>query len=96
MRRRISYCQYWPSPNETASSTAALTRKVGHAQLRGGRGSRSAKARQIHAATTPSPYPIAAVTPQTSPWMRPPRGSSDGVKDRHARTSAPQLPGSVT
>ena len=65
MRPRISYCQYWPSPNETTSSTAALTRKVGQARLRGGRRSRSANARQTHAATTPSPYPIAAVMPQT-------------------------------
>src|SRR5215470_4694769 len=28
--------------------------------------------------------------------MRPPRGSSDGVKDRHAKMIAPQHPGSVT
>jgi len=27
--------------------------------------------------------------------MRPPRGSSDGVKERHAKISAPQEPGSV-
>ena len=34
--------------------------------------------------------------PQTRPWTIPPRGSSDGVKDRHAKMSAPQQPGSVT
>jgi hypothetical protein len=39
---------------------------------------------------------MAAVMPQTTPWMRPPRGSSDGVKERHAKMSAPQQPGSVT
>ena len=27
---------------------------------------------------------MAAVMPQTTPWMMPPRGSSDGVKERHA------------
>src|SRR5215469_5628902 len=38
---------------------------------------------------------MAAVMPQTRPWTIPPRGSSDGVKDRHAKISAPQQPGSV-
>ena len=54
-------------------------KKAGQAQGRGGRRSRSAKARQIDAASTPSPYPMAAVIPKTTPWMMPPRGSSDGV-----------------
>jgi hypothetical protein len=39
---------------------------------------------------------MAAVMPQTRPWTTPPRGSSDGVKERHAKMSAPQQPGSVT
>src|SRR5690242_15180756 len=39
---------------------------------------------------------MAAVMPQTRPWTIPLRGSSDGVKERHAKTSAPQQPGSVT
>ena len=39
---------------------------------------------------------MAAVMPQTMPWTTPPRGSSDGVKDRHPAMSAPQQPGSVT
>ena len=39
---------------------------------------------------------MAAVMPQITPWMIPPRGSSDGVKERHAKMSAPQQPGSVT
>ena len=38
---------------------------------------------------------MAAVTPQTRPWMRPSRGSSDGVNDRQAKISAPQHPGRV-
>src|SRR6516162_9516598 len=75
---RMSYCQYCPSPNETANRTPALTQKAVHAQCCGRRGPRSANARQIDAAHTPSPYPIAAVMPVTTPWRRPPRGSSDG------------------
>ena len=71
-------------------------KNVGQAQRRGRRGSRSANARQIEAADTPSPYPMAAVMPKTTPWMMPPRGSSDGVNERHPATSAPQQPGSVT
>ena len=39
---------------------------------------------------------MAAVIPQTRPWTMPLRGSSDGVKERHAKTSASQQPGSVT
>src|SRR6516162_1265760 len=39
---------------------------------------------------------MAAVMPQTMPWIVPVRGSSDGVKDRHPAMSAPQQPGSVT
>ena len=39
---------------------------------------------------------MAAVMPQTRPCTIPPRGSSDGVNDRHPTTSAPQQPGSVT
>src|SRR5262249_60824156 len=70
--------------------------KVRQAQRRGCRGPRSAKARQMDAAHTPSPYPMAAVMPQMMPWMRPPRGSSEGVKERHAKMIAPQEPGSVT
>jgi hypothetical protein len=35
------------------------------------------------------------VIPQIRPWTMPPRGSSDGVKDRHPAMSAPQQPGSV-
>ena len=52
---RISYCQYWPSPKETTTSVAALMRKTVQDRRRGYRASRSAKARQIHAASTPSP-----------------------------------------
>jgi len=39
---------------------------------------------------------MAAVMPQMMPWMRPPRGSSEGVKERAAKMIAPQQPGSVT
>src|SRR5262249_53456135 len=39
---------------------------------------------------------MAAVMPQTRPWTIPPRGSSDGGKERQAEMSAPQQPGSVT
>ena len=52
---RISYCQYCPSPKETTTRTAALMKKTGQDRRRGRRGSRSAKARQIDAASTPSP-----------------------------------------
>src|SRR4051795_1320471 len=38
---------------------------------------------------------MAAVTPQTIPWITPVRGSSDGVNDRHETTTAPQKPGTV-
>ena len=38
---------------------------------------------------------MTAVMPQTRPWMKPPRGSSDGVNDRAAKITAPQHPGSV-
>src|SRR4051812_1065612 len=38
---------------------------------------------------------MAAVTPQTIPWIMPVRGSSDGVNDREANTTAPQRPGTV-
>ena len=52
---RISYCQYCPSAKATANRTIALTKNVSQAQRRGCRGSRSAKARQMDAAHTPSP-----------------------------------------
>jgi len=52
---RISYCQYCPSPNETTIRTAALMKKTSQDRRRGRRGSRSAKARQIHATSAPSP-----------------------------------------
>src|SRR6516165_6403518 len=38
---------------------------------------------------------MAAVMPAMTPWMSPPRGSSDGVKERHPKMIAPQQPGSV-
>src|SRR6516164_2292774 len=38
---------------------------------------------------------MAAVIPKTRPWTMPPRGSSDGVKERQPKMSAPQQPGSV-
>src|SRR6516165_2729293 len=38
---------------------------------------------------------MAAVMPKTRPWTTPPRGSSDGVKERQPKMSAPQQPGSV-
>src|SRR3712207_7891636 len=46
------------------------------------------------AARTPSPYPIAALIPLTTPCATPLRGSSDGVSDTHTSSTAPQLPGS--
>src|SRR6266571_9373448 len=52
---RISYCQYCPSAKATANRTAALMKKVRQAHGRGRRESRSAKARQMDAAHTPSP-----------------------------------------
>src|SRR6478609_10286019 len=36
-----------------------------------------------------------AVIPQTRPWMKPPRGSREGVNDRAAKRTAPQHPGTV-
>jgi hypothetical protein len=39
----------------SAGRTPPVMKKVGQAQRRGRRGSRSAKARQTHAASTPSP-----------------------------------------
>ena len=59
-----------------------------------GRASRSAKARHIHATSTPMPYPMAPVMPQTSPCIRPVRGSNEGESDRHTKTRAPTSPGS--
>jgi hypothetical protein len=38
---------------------------------------------------------MAALMPQTTPWSRALRGSSDGVKARQVKTSATQAPGSV-
>src|SRR4051794_14758938 len=38
---------------------------------------------------------MAAVTPQITPWATPPRGSSDGVNDRQAKTRAAHEPGRV-
>jgi hypothetical protein len=64
---RIWYCQYCPSPKDTTIRTAALMKKTSQDRRSGRRGSRSAKARQIHANSTPSPYPMAAVMPQTRP-----------------------------
>ena len=52
---RIKYCQYCPSPKKTTVRTAALMKKASQDRRRGRRGSRSAKARQIHAPITPSP-----------------------------------------
>ena len=52
---RISCCQYCPSPKDATTRTAALMKKTGQDRRRGCRGFRSAKARQIHAASTPSP-----------------------------------------
>ena len=69
--------------------------KIRHDPGFGGRTSRSAKARQIDAPTTPTPYPIAATMPQTSPWMMPLRGSRDGVNDRQANATAVHAPGRV-
>ena len=79
---RMSYCQYCPSPNETANRTPALTAKAVHAQRRGRRGPRSANARQIDAAHTPSPYPIAAVMPviQLTPHGSGPRHALSTVQ----------------
>ena len=95
INERIWLCQYCPSANDTAKRTTALMAKTRQAPGRGGRGPRSAKARQIDATSTPRPYPMAAVTPVTMPWMRPLRGSSDGVNERQANSSAPQHPGRV-
>jgi hypothetical protein len=38
---------------------------------------------------------MAALMPQTTPWNRALRGSSDGVKARQAKASATQAPGRV-
>jgi hypothetical protein len=38
---------------------------------------------------------MAAPIPQTMPWIRALRGSSDGVKARQATTTATHAPGSV-
>src|SRR3954451_3440826 len=38
---------------------------------------------------------MAPVMPQTSPWMTPVRGNSEGDRDRHTKTRAPTSPGSV-
>src|SRR4029453_9469760 len=38
---------------------------------------------------------MAALMPHTSPWSSALRGSSDGVKARHAKARAPHAPGSV-
>ena len=67
IRRRISDCQYCPRPNATTKSGTAETARILQVRACGTRAGRSAKARQIHAATTPSPYPMAAVMPQTIP-----------------------------
>ena len=69
------------------SGTPAMTTPAG---LRGGR---SANSRHTNAPVTPRPYPIAALIPQTNPWNTPGRGSSDGVKARHAKITATQAPG---
>ena len=36
---------------------------------------------------------MAAVMPHTTPWSSAVRGSSEGLKARHAKTSAAQAPG---
>src|SRR3954447_11155233 len=95
MRPRIWCCQYCPSAKKTASRTPPPIRLLRQVAGLGGRTSRSAKARTMTASTTPRPYPMAAVTPQTIPWITPVRGSSDGVNDRHEKTTAPQKPGTV-
>ena len=94
MSSRMRSCQYRPATTAIGSSTAVATARTAQECGRGGRGSRSTTARQAAAANTPRPYPTAAFTPHTSPCTSPLRGSSDGVNDRHVKTSANHSPGS--
>ena len=67
IRSRIWCCQYCPRAKETTRSRPPPTAKPRQGEGSAVRASLSANARQTHATRTPSPYPIAALTPHTSP-----------------------------
>src|SRR6478672_3752967 len=94
MSERIWLCQYCPRAKEMPKSTTTLMTNTRQAPGRGGRGPRSAKARQIEAASTPSPYPMAALMPHTIPLeeaaAREQRGSERQAREEQRTPTARQ------